>query len=98
MAKDKITRNKDGTPRKTGSGRTTGSFSFAQTTLGDLKKFFGTDNDNMPITIGRVWAEQTGYSKAVTLTSMSSSTLAGKIEGKTPESKVNVKEIDLDKE
>ena len=51
------TLNKDGTPRKTGSGRTKGAKSFVNVTLADLQKFCGSA---AAIPVSRVWLEQIG--------------------------------------
>jgi len=53
----KVTLNKDGTPRKTGSGRKKGSTSFTNVTLADLKMFCG---EAMQIPVSRKWLEQMG--------------------------------------
>ena len=49
------TTNKDGTPRKTGSGRKKGAKSFVNVTLADLQKFCGAA---AAIPVSRVWLEQ----------------------------------------
>lgn len=49
--------NKDGTPRKSGSGRTKGSTSFVNITLAELQDFCGKAT---PIPISRVWLENMG--------------------------------------
>jgi len=49
--------NKDGTPRKTGSGRKKGAKSFVNITLADLQKFCGAA---AAIPVSRVWLEQIG--------------------------------------
>ena len=53
------TLNKDGTPRKQGSGRRKGANSFANVTLADLEKFCGSAT---LIPISRVWLEKMGAS------------------------------------
>ena len=53
----KVTLNKDGTPRKSGSGRRKGATSFANITLADLQKFCGSATG---IPVSRVWIEQMG--------------------------------------
>ena len=55
----KVTLNKDGTPRKSGSGRRKGATSFANITLADLQKFCGSATG---IPVSRVWLEQMGAS------------------------------------
>lgn len=53
----KITLNKDGTPRRKGSGRKRGSTSFVNITMTELKKYIG---ENTPIQVSRVWLENLG--------------------------------------
>ena len=55
----KKTLNKDGTPRKTGSGRKKGAKSFVNITLAELEKFCGSATG---IPVSRVWLEQMGAS------------------------------------
>ena len=55
----KVTLNKDGSPRKSGSGRRKGANSFANVTLADLEKFCGSAT---LIPISRVWLENMGAS------------------------------------
>ena len=55
----KVTLNKDGSPRKSGSGRKKGANSFANVTLADLEKFCGSAT---LIPISRVWLENMGAS------------------------------------
>jgi hypothetical protein len=50
----KQTLNKDGTPRKTGSGRKKGANSFEVTTIKQLKQFITED---FPFPVKRVWLE-----------------------------------------
>jgi ABC-type lipoprotein release transport system permease subunit len=50
--------NKDGTPRKKGSGRTKGSNSFTYIPLNDLQKIF---NSEISIPVSRVWLRNLGY-------------------------------------
>tara|TARA_Y100000592_G_scaffold95363_1_gene161702 strand:+ start:1098 stop:1292 length:195 start_codon:yes stop_codon:yes gene_type:complete len=50
--------NKDGTPRKKGSGRTKGSNSFTYIPLNDLKKIV---NEGVQIPVSRVWLRNLGY-------------------------------------
>ena len=52
-----VTLNKDGTPRKTGSGRKKGATSFANVTIADLQQFCGNAT---VIPVSRVWLEQMG--------------------------------------
>ncbi len=51
----KVTYNKDGTPRKQGSGRKKGSNSLIDTTIGELIAA-GLDNDDR-VVVGRKWHE-----------------------------------------
>jgi len=53
----KVTLNKDGSPRKTGSGRRKGATSFVNITLAELEKFCGSATG---IPVSRVWLEQMG--------------------------------------
>ena len=55
----KATLNKDGTPRKQGSGRKKGANSFVNVRLADLQKFCGSAT---LIPISRVWLESMGAS------------------------------------
>ena len=55
----KVTLNKDGSPRKSGSGRRKGANSFSNVTLADLEKFCGSAT---LIPISRVWLENMGAS------------------------------------
>jgi hypothetical protein len=52
-----VTLNKDGTPRKTGSGRKKGATSFVNVTIADLQQFCGNAT---VIPVSRVWLEQMG--------------------------------------
>ena len=51
------TMNKDGTPRKRGSGRTKGSVSFVETTLGELNNALKPLGKDATILVGRKWVE-----------------------------------------
>lgn len=51
----KVTRNKDGSLRKKGSGRTTGSVCFTYISLREIKKYI-TQDIKMPVS--RVWLQQ----------------------------------------
>jgi len=53
---DKVTYNKDGTPRKKGSGRKKGSNSLDTTTIGQLRDAGLNDDDT--IVIGKKWGEE----------------------------------------
>ena len=50
--------NKDGTPRKKGSGRTKGSNSFCYIPLNDLNKMV---NEGIEVPVSRVWLRNLGY-------------------------------------
>ena len=60
----KVTLNKDGTPRKSGSGRKKGATSFTNISIADLKKFCGSAT---LIPVSRVWIEQMGASVSESL-------------------------------
>ena len=53
----KVTLNKDGTPRKSGSGRRKGANSFVSIRVSDLKQFCG---QNTLIPVSRGWLEKMG--------------------------------------
>ena len=53
----KVTLNKDGTPRKKGSGKTKGAGCYAKISWRELKRFVGTD---VPIPVSRVWLRGLG--------------------------------------
>ena len=55
MKMRKLTMNKDGSPRKVGSGRKPGSISLMQIELGRLLPHL---QENSVITIGRKWYEE----------------------------------------
>ena len=55
----KVTLNKDGTPRKSGSGRRKRATSFTYISIADLQKFCGSAT---LIPVSRVWIEQMGAS------------------------------------
>jgi hypothetical protein len=52
-----ITLNKDGTPRKKGSGKTKGASSYTNVTLGTLKRII---KDGVPVPVSRKWLEALG--------------------------------------
>ena len=54
----KETKNKNGKPRKTGSGRTKGATSLVKVSLGTLKKYLASDSITIPV--GRVWLRDMG--------------------------------------
>lgn len=60
----KVTYNKDGTPRKQGSGRKKGSLSLMRVELSELT---GKFHPNDPIIIGRKWYENL-FKKVVDIT------------------------------
>ena len=53
----KVALNKDGTPRKSGSGRRKGATSFTNISIADLQMFCGSAT---LIPVSRVWIEQMG--------------------------------------
>ena len=55
-----VTLNKDGTPRKVGSGKTKGAGCFEKTTWSILKDFVG---EEVEIPISRVWLRSVGVSE-----------------------------------
>ena len=55
-----VTLNKDGTPRKVGSGKTKGAGCFEKTTWSVLKDFVG---EEVEIPISRVWLRSVGVSE-----------------------------------
>ena len=57
MKTKKTTRNKDGTPRKVGSGRKKGSNSFVKVPFSELKDYIG---EKTPIVVSRIWLESLG--------------------------------------
>jgi len=57
MKDKKVTYNKDGTPRKKGSGRRVGSNSFVRVTFEELKEYIG---EKTPMSVSRVWLENLG--------------------------------------
>ena len=59
---NKITLNKDGSIRKSGSGRKKGAISFCNVTMTDLKKYVGEET---PIPVSRVWLENLGINISV---------------------------------
>jgi len=59
MKNRNITLNKDGTPRKSGSGRRKGANSFVKVSFDQLKEYIG---EKTPITVSRVWLENLGFS------------------------------------
>ena len=65
-----VTYNKDGTPRKQGSGRKKGSLSLMEVKLSELTEKF---NPNDPIIVGRKWYENL-FKKVVDITPRKSDT------------------------
>ena len=55
--------NKDGTPRKQGSGRPKGSSSFTTLTLEEIQRVCGGDPQKK-IMVSRVWLEREGFLRA----------------------------------
>ena len=50
--------NKDGSKRKSGSGRKKGSNSFVKVSFSQLKEYIG---EKTPISVSRVWLESLGF-------------------------------------
>jgi len=61
MKAKKETYNKDGTVRKSGSGRKKGSNSFVKVSFSSLKEYIG---EKTPIMVSRVWLENLGFNPA----------------------------------
>jgi hypothetical protein len=61
MKARKETYNKDGTVRKSGSGRKKGSNSFVKVSFSSLKEYIG---EKTPIMVSRVWLENLGFNPA----------------------------------
>lgn len=61
MKAKKATYNKDGTIRKSGSGRKKGSNSFVKVSFSSLKEYIG---EKTPIMVSRVWLENLGFNPA----------------------------------
>jgi len=59
MTEKKVTYNKDGSTRKSGSGRKKGANSFIRVSYSQLKDYIG---EKTPITVSRVWLESLGFS------------------------------------
>ena len=58
MKTKKISINKDGNPRKSGSGRKKGSNSFVKVSYSQLKEYIG---EKAPMLVSRVWLESLGF-------------------------------------
>ena len=58
MKTKKMTINKDGSHRKTGSGRKKGSNSFVKVSFSQLKDYIG---ERTPMMVSRVWLESLGF-------------------------------------
>ena len=93
------TMNKDGTPRKKGSGRTKGSVSFVETTLGELNNALKPLGKDATILVGRKWVEgleMVGIRLTAKQLESCQATSKSNIEAAT--SQVEVKVTDLDDE
>lgn len=77
--------------KRPGSGRTKGSFSFVNISLGDLRKHLN-DAEAIPIRVSRKWAEDVGFKD---IHSAPVKDLTSEIDGKTPESQAAVAVTDL---
>jgi hypothetical protein len=91
--KQKVTRNKDGTPRKSGSGRTKGSYSFVKIPLSEIVAKFADQSIRIPLS--RTWAEQCDFKIESTTTA---NALFKAIQGETPDTEVGGEVIDLNEE
>jgi hypothetical protein len=93
------TMNKDGTPRKRGSGRTKGSVSFVETTLGELNNALKPLGKDATILVGRKWVEGlevVGIRLAAKQLDSCQATSKSNIEAATTQ--VSIKVTDLDDE
>ena len=91
---DSIKLNKDGTPRKLGSGRTKGSISLITVTLKDLTKYLPAD---APVVIGVKWAQSVGLN--VSLPEQAKPVIAATVDApvvKEAEMAISFAEVDLD--
>ena len=91
--------NKDGTPRKKGSGRTKGSVSFVETTLGELNNALKPLGKDATILVGRKWVEGlevVGIRLAAKQLDSCQATSKNNIEAVTKQ--IEVKVTDLDNE
>ena len=91
--------NKDGTPRKKGSGRTKGSVSFVETTLGELNNALKPLGKDATILVGRKWVEgleMVGIRLAAKQLDSCQATSKSNIEAAT--NQVSIKVTDLDDE
>ena len=77
--------------KRTGSGRTKGSFSFVKITLAELNAKFA--DQTTPIVVGRKFAEGVGFAG---LTAAPANQTMDSIQGQTPATKVGAKVTDLD--
>lgn len=89
--KDGITVNPNGKPRKVGSGRRPGSFSFVKIPIADIAAKFA--DHSTPVPVSRLWAQQVGFQG---LESVEAKTMFGQIEGTTPETKVTADVIEFE--
>ena len=55
--------NKDGTPRKKGSGRPKGSSSFTHVSFEELERICSGDGERL-VVVSRVWLEKEGFLRA----------------------------------
>ena len=89
--------NKDGTPRKRGSGRTKGSVSFVEVRLGDLKEALEALGDNATVLVGRKWVEgleMVGIQLQAKQLDSYESTSKGNIEAATSQVEIKVSNLD----
>ena len=89
--------NKDGSPRKKGSGRTKGSVSFVEVRLGDLKEALEALGDNATVLVGRKWVEgleMVGIQLQAKQLDSYESTSKGNIEAATSQVEIKVSNLD----
>ena len=89
--------NKDGTPRKKGSGRTKGSVSFVEVSLGDLNQALKPLGKDATILVGRKWVEgleMVGIRLSAKQMESCEATSKNNIEAATPQIAMKVEELD----
>mgnify|MGYP001179764502 FL=1 len=72
-----VTLNKDGTPRKKGSGKTKGSTSFVEIKLSTLKNLV---KDGVTIPVSRKWLNALGYKESSVASNKSKEESSDKVE------------------
>ena len=89
--------NKDGTPRKKGSGRTKGSVSFVEVSLGDLNQALKPLGKDATILVGRKWVEgleMVGIRLSAKQMESCEATSKNKIEAATTQIAMKVEDLD----